>query len=147
MNLTANFAFFPVQKANVESGKEWTKPGNLIGNGAYVLKERVNETGRGPNTHYWDNAKTVLQKVTFLPINQESAATKRYLAGDIDITESFPKNMYQKLLKGYSGRFIRRRSSGPYHHAFNTQKGPTADQRVRLALSMTIDRRLMTEKY
>ncbi|STE86449.1 periplasmic murein peptide-binding protein [Escherichia coli] len=27
-----------------------------------------------------------------------------------------------------------------------TQKGPTADQRVRLALSMTIDRRLMTEK-
>ncbi|MDI8954320.1 hypothetical protein MJO10_30470, partial [Salmonella enterica subsp. enterica serovar Anatum] len=33
-----------------------------------------------PNTHYWDNAKTVLQKVTFLPINQESAATKRYLA-------------------------------------------------------------------
>lgn len=41
VNLTANFAFFPVQKANVESGKEWTKPGNLIGNGAYVLKERV----------------------------------------------------------------------------------------------------------
>ena len=37
-NLTASFAFYPVQKANVESGKEWTKPGNLIGNGAYVLK-------------------------------------------------------------------------------------------------------------
>src|SRR5699024_11637983 len=51
------------------------------------------------NSHYWDNGKTVLQKVTFLPINQESAATKRYLAGDIDITESFPKNLYQKLLK------------------------------------------------
>ncbi|MFP1463151.1 ABC transporter substrate-binding protein [Escherichia coli] len=26
VNLTANFAFFPVQKANVESGKEWTNP-------------------------------------------------------------------------------------------------------------------------
>ncbi len=83
VNLTANFAFFPVQKANVESGKEWTKPGNLIGNGAYVLKERVvnEKLVVVPNTHYWDNAKTVLQKVTFLPINQESAATKRYLAG------------------------------------------------------------------
>ncbi|ELB7802892.1 peptide ABC transporter substrate-binding protein, partial [Enterobacter hormaechei] len=40
-NLTANFAFYPVQKANVESGKEWTRPGALIGNGAYVLKDRV----------------------------------------------------------------------------------------------------------
>ena len=105
VNLTANFAFFPVQKANVESSKEWTKPGNLIGNGAYVLKERVvnEKLVVVPNTHYWDNAKTVLQKVTFLPINQESAATKRYLAGDIDITESFPKNMYQKLLKDIPG--------------------------------------------
>ncbi|EOX3680615.1 murein tripeptide ABC transporter substrate-binding protein MppA, partial [Shigella flexneri] len=65
VNLTANFAFFPVQKANVESGKEWTKPGNLIGNGAYVLKERVvnEKLVVVPNTHYWDNAKTVLQKV------------------------------------------------------------------------------------
>ena len=27
-NLTANFAFYPVQKANVESGKEWTRPGS-----------------------------------------------------------------------------------------------------------------------
>ncbi|HAJ3395439.1 TPA: peptide ABC transporter substrate-binding protein [Escherichia coli] len=106
VNLTANFAFFPVQKANVESSKEWTKPGNLIGNGAYVLKERVvnEKLVVVPNTHYWDNAKTVLQKVTFLPINQESAATKRYLAGDIDITESFPKNMYQKLLKDIPGQ-------------------------------------------
>lgn len=99
-----------------------------------------------PNTHYWDNAKTVLQKVTFLPINQESAATKRYLAGDIDITESFPKNMYQKLLKDIPGQVYTPPQLGTYYYAFNTQKGPTADQRVRLALSMTIDRRLMTEK-
>lgn len=149
VNLTANFAFFPVQKANVESGKEWTKPGNLIGNGAYVLKERVvnEKLVVVPNTHYWDNAKTVLQKVTFLPINQESAATKRYLAGDIDITESFPKNMYQKLLKDIPGQVYTPPQLGTYYYAFNTQKGPTADQRVRLALSMTIDRRLMTEKY
>ncbi|EAB6861429.1 TPA: murein tripeptide ABC transporter substrate-binding protein MppA [Escherichia coli] len=148
VNLTANFAFFPVQKANVESGKEWTKPGNLIGNGAYVLKERVvnEKLVVVPNTHYWDNAKTVLQKVTFLPINQESAATKRYLAEDIDITESFPKNMYQKLLKDIPGQVYTPPQLGTYYYAFNTQKGPTADQRVRLALSMTIDRRLMTEK-
>ena len=108
-NLTASFAFYPVQKANVESGKEWTRPGALIGNGAYVLKDRV--------------------------VNEK-----------LVVTESFPKNMYQKLLKDIPGQVYTPPQLGTYYYAFNTQKGPTADARVRLALSMTIDRRIMAEK-
>lgn len=148
VNLTANFSLYPVQKANVESDKNWTRPGKLIGNGAYVLADRVvNEKLIAvPNVHYWDNARTVIQKVTFLPINQESSATKRYLAGDIDITESFPKNLYKKLLKEIPGQVYTPAQLGTYYYAFNTQKGPTADGRVRLALSMTIDRRIIAEK-
>ncbi len=148
-NLAANFALYPVPKTAIDKfGNDWTKPGNLPGNGAYVLQDRVvnEKLVVVPNTHYWDNARTVLQKVTFLPINQESAATKRYLAGDIDITESFPKNLYQKLLKDIPGQVYTPAQLGTYYYAFNTQKGPTADARVRLALSMTIDRRLMAEK-
>ncbi len=147
-NLTASFAFYPVQKANVAQGAEWTKPGKLIGNGAYVLKDRVvnEKLVAVPNVHYWDNAHTVIQQVTFVPINQESAATKRYLADDIDITESFPKNLYQKLMKDIPGEVYTPPQLGTYYYAFNTQKGPTADPRVRLALSMTIDRQLMADK-
>ncbi|WP_437889490.1 peptide ABC transporter substrate-binding protein [Phytobacter sp. V91] len=147
-SMAASFAFYPVQKANVESGKEWTRPGNLVGNGAYVLANRVvNEKLEfTPNKYYWDNAKTVIQKVTFVPINQETAATNRYLAGGIDITESFPKSLYQKLLKEIPGQVYTPPQLGTYYYALNTQKGPTADPRVRLALSMTVDRRIMAEK-
>jgi len=115
---------------------------------AYALKDRiVNEKLVAvQNPHYWDNSKTVITQVTFIPINQESSATKRYLAGDIDITESFPKNLYQKLLKDIPGQVYTPPQLGTYYYAFNTQKGPTADQRVRLALSMTIDRHIMAEK-
>ncbi|SQC35204.1 peptide ABC transporter substrate-binding protein [Kluyvera cryocrescens] len=148
VNLTANFSLYPVNKTNVESDKNWTRPGKLVGNGAYVLADRVvnEKLVATPNKHYWNNAKTVIQKVTFVPINQESAATKRYLAGDIDITESFPKNQYQKLLKELPGQVYTPAQLGTYYYAFNTQKGPTADARVRLALSMTIDRRIIAEK-
>ena len=147
-NMAASFAFYPVQKANVESGQDWTRPGNLVGNGAYVLSSRVvnEKLVFTPNTHYWDNAKTVIQKVTFVPINQETAATNRYLAGDIDITESFPKSLYQKLLKDIPDQVFTPPQLGTYYYALNTQKGPTADARVRLALSMTVDRRIMAEK-
>lgn len=98
------------------------------------------------NKHYWDDGKTVIDKVTFMPINQESAATKRYLANGVDITESFPKNLYQKLLKDIPGQVYTPPQLGTYYYAFNTQKGPTSDPRVRLALSMTIDRRVIAQK-
>ena len=148
-NLTANFSFYPVPKTVVEKfGSDWTKPGNLVGNGAYTLKDRVvnEKLVAVQNKNYWDNSKTVITQVTFVPINQESSATKRYQAGDIDITESFPKNLYQKLLKDIPGEVYTPPQLGTYYYAFNTQKGPTADARVRLALSMTIDRHLMAEK-
>lgn len=147
-SLAASFAFYPVQKANVQSGADWTRPGKLVGNGAYVLADRVvnEKLVLERNKHYWDDAKTVIQQVTFVPINQESAATKRYLANGIDITESFPKNLYQKLLNDIPGQVYTPPQLGTYYYAFNTQKGPTADARVRLALSMTIDRRVIAQK-
>ena len=88
----------------------------------------------------------MLTKVTFVPINQESNATKRYLAGDIDITESFPKNMYQKLLKDIPGQVYTPDQLGTYYYAFNTQRAPTNDVRVRQALSYAIDRKIIAEK-
>ncbi|MEA1064949.1 peptide ABC transporter substrate-binding protein [Erwinia sp. HR93] len=148
-SLAANAALFPVRESNLARfGQSWTAPGQLVGNGAFVLRERVvnEKLVLTPNRQYWDNAKTVLQRVTFVPVNQESAATKRYLAGDIDITESFPKNLYHKLLKEIPRQVHTPPQLGTYYYAFNTQKGPTADVRVRQALTMSIDRRIVAQK-
>ncbi len=54
--------------------------------------------------------------------------------------------MYQQLMKNIPGQVYTPLTLGTDYYAFNTQKGPTADSRVRLALSMTINRRLITEK-
>ncbi|KAA9001988.1 oligopeptide ABC transporter substrate-binding protein OppA [Affinibrenneria salicis] len=149
ISLLANFSLFPVHQPTVEKyGNDWTKPGNLVGNGAFKLEQRVvnEKLVLVPNDYYWDHAGTVLRKVTFVPINQESNATKRYLAGDIDITESFPKNMYRKLLKDLPGQVFTPDQLGTYYYAFNTQRAPTNDVRVRKALSYAIDRKLIAEK-
>lgn len=149
VSLTANFSLFPVNKTVVEKfGNNWTKVGNIVGNGAFKLQQRVvnEKLVLTPNEHYWDHARTVLTQVTFVPINQESNASKRYLAGDIDITESFPKNMYQKLLKDIPGQVYTPNQLGTYYYAFNTQSAPTNDVRVRQALSYAIDRKIIAEK-
>lgn len=148
-SLTANFSLFPVPSSVVEKyGSDWTKVGNLVGNGAFKLQDRVvnEKLVLVPNEHYWDHARTVLTKVTFIPINQEANATKRYQAGDIDITESFPKNLYQKLLKDIPDQVYTPDQLGTYYYAFNTQRAPTNDVRVRKALSYAIDRKVIAEK-
>ena len=147
--MVANAAMYPVpQKVIEKEGDAWTTPGKLVGNGAYQLQTRVVnekiEVVRNP--HYWDNKRSVLTKVTFLPINEESSATKRYRANDIDITESFPKNMYSLLKKELPDQVYTPDQLGTYYYAFNTLKGPTADARVRKALSWSIDRRIIAEK-
>lgn len=148
-SLVANVALFPVpQKVVAKEGESWTSPGKLVGNGAYQLSERVvnEKIVLTRNPQYWDNAHSVLSKVTFLPINEESSATKRYRSNDIDITESFPKNMYALLKKELPGEVYTPDQLGTYYYAFNTQKGPTADVRVRKALSWSIDRSIIAEK-
>ncbi|KNC11745.1 peptide ABC transporter substrate-binding protein [Pantoea sp. RIT-PI-b] len=148
-SMVANAAMYPVPKKVIEKeGDSWTSPGKLVGNGAYQLQDRVvnEKIVLVRNSHYWDDKASVLTKVTFIPINEESSATKRYRANDIDITESFPKNMYALLKKELPGQVYTPDQLGTYYYAFNTEKGPTADVRVRKALSWSIDRRIIAEK-
>lgn len=97
------------------------------------------------NPYYWDRANTHLTQVTFIPINQESAATHRYLAGDIDITESFPKNRYAQLKARLPGQVFT-----PINWARTTTPlipgAPLNDVRVRRALSYAIDREIIAGK-
>ncbi|PIJ51765.1 oligopeptide ABC transporter substrate-binding protein OppA [Erwinia sp. OLTSP20] len=147
--MVANFSLYPVPRHVIDaSGNNWTRPGTLVGNGAYKLQARiVNEKIVLERNHrYWDDAKSVLTKVTFVPVNDEASATKRYRAGDIDITESFPKNMYGLLKKSLPGQVYTPDQLGTYYYAFNTRQGPTSDVRVRRALSWSIDRKIIAHK-
>ena len=83
----------PVHKASVEKhGDKWTRAGNMVGNGAYQLDTwTVNEQivlTRNPN--YWDNEKTVINKVRYLPLQSQNAEMNRFLANEIHLTSSIP---------------------------------------------------------
>lgn len=93
----------PVPKAAIEKfGEKWTQPGNIVTNGAYTLKDWVvNERivlERSPT--YWNNAKTVINQVTYLPIASEVTDVNRYRSGEIDMTyNNMPIELFQKLKK------------------------------------------------
>ncbi|WP_028869978.1 ABC transporter substrate-binding protein [Psychromonas arctica] len=138
----------PVHKASIEKfGDKWTKPENFVGNGAFtvanwVVNERIELV---PNNYYWDNAHTVLTKVTFLPIENQVAEMNRFLSGEIDITYELPNEHYKRLAKDHAESVSIPGNLCSYYYGFNNAKAPFNDVRVRKALSYAIDRNVITK--
>lgn len=148
VKMLAHTTMYPVHKATVEKfGDAWTKPGNFVGNGAYQLADWVvNEKivlARNPN--YWDNKDTVIDQVTFLPIENQNAEMNRFLSGEIDITYEVPNEQFRRLSKEYPDNVVVSPNLCTYYYGFNNQKAPFNDVRVRKALSYTIDRDIVTK--
>ncbi|QXO18420.1 MULTISPECIES: ABC transporter substrate-binding protein [Vibrio] len=133
----------PVHRATVEKwGDQWTKPEHFVGNGAYVVdKWTVNERlVLKRNPYYWDNAHTVIDQVTYLPIENQVAEMNRFLSGEIQMTYELPLEHFKRLKKEYPESVNVKGNLCTYYYGFNNQKAPFDDVRVRKALSYAIDR-------
>jgi oligopeptide transport system substrate-binding protein len=149
--MTTHSSTFPSpQKVVEEFGDEWTRPENIVSNGAYTLAEHVpNERSvRVRNPLYWNNDKTVIEKVTALVINDENQALTRFFAGELDRTE-VPTGEYPRLKEEFPSQAISFPRLCNYYYTFNlSDSGPEAfkDVRVRQALSYAIDRNVITDQ-
>lgn len=140
----------PVPKATVEKfGDKWTQPANIVTNGAYKLKNWVvNERiVLERNPQYWDNDKTVINQVTYLPISSEVTDVNRYRSGEIDMTyNNMPIELFQKLKKEIPNEVRVDPYLCTYYYEINNQKPPFNDVRVRTALKLALDRDIIVNK-
>ena len=149
--MTTHASTFPSPQWRVRTfGDEWTKPGNIVGNGAYVLTEHIpNETAtRERNTKYWNNDATIIDKVVTLIINDENTDFTRWEAGETD-KGALPSGQYPRLKVKYPDEAISFPRLCTYYMTFNVSpSGPEAfkDARVRQALSYALDRSVVTDK-
>lgn len=139
-----------VPKAAIEKfGDKWTQPANIVTNGAYKLKDWVvNERiVLERNTNYWDNDKTVITQVTYLPISAEVTDVNRYRSGEIDMTyNNMPIELFQKLKKEIPKEVHVDPYLCTYYYEINNQKAPFTDVRVRTALKLALDRDIIVNK-
>jgi len=149
--MTTHASTFPSPQWTVRTfGDDWTKPGNIVGNGAYVLTEHIpNETAtRERNTMYWNNDATIIDKVVTLVINDENTDFTRWEAGETD-KGAVPSGQYPRLKAEYPDEAISFPRLCTYYMTFNlSPSGPEAfkDVRVRQALSYALDRSVVTDK-
>jgi oligopeptide transport system substrate-binding protein len=154
-HIASHQAWFPVHRATIEKfgkmdqrGSLWTRPGNIVGNGPFVLAEwkpnQVIRVTKSPT--YWDRDVVRLKEVNVYPIENETTEEAAFRSGQLHITAQVPIEKiaaYQKLPEKL---LYQETQLSTYFYRFNVTKPPLNDVRVRRALSMAIDRRQIVER-
>ena len=141
---------YPVHRASVlEHGPAFSRPGNLVSNGAYVLSDWVIrsriELVKNPN--FWDAQNVILEKVVYYPFEDQSTALKRFRAGKLHWTSEVPSNQFKWLQKHYPDELVISPWLGSYYFGFNLEREPfIANPELRMALVLALDRDLLTQK-
>ncbi|KIC47990.1 peptide ABC transporter substrate-binding protein [Tateyamaria sp. ANG-S1] len=141
---------FPAPKWVIEEhGTQWTRPENIVSNGAYILDTHVpkERSVRVRNETYWDNENTVLETVTTLVIGDDAQGLTRWRAGEVDMAD-IPAGQYPALVEEFPTEALALPRLCNYYFNFNLASGPEAfkDVRVRQALALAIDREVIVDR-
>lgn len=145
-DMTVHYTMFPAPRQAIEThGEDWTKPGKMVSNGAYTLAawhlgEKLVATR---NSHYWGDERTIIDRVLYLPIESSSAELQRYASGELHMTSTVPVSQMARLKKERPKELVMVPSMATYMYAFNVNRPPFDDVRVRRALTYAIDRNII----
>jgi oligopeptide transport system substrate-binding protein len=149
IDLMAQSTFAPVPRHAIDKfGIEWTRPGTMVSNGPYVLAERLPQSHiklvKNPLFH--DAAHVAVDEVYFYPTQDLGAALNRFRAGELDLVLSFPPDKIDWINRNMPDALSVVPALGVYYIALKVTAPPFDDVRVRHALSLAIDRELVTDQ-
>lgn len=141
---------YPVHRSSLEQhGNQYSRPGNLISNGAFVLEEWkiYSHIKLTPNPYYWDHEHVYLEAVYYYPIADQNAELAHYRSGDLDWTFEVPNSQYNWLRQNLADELHVSPWLGTYYLGFNLTQAPFEERpELRRALSLAVDRQLLVDK-
>jgi ABC-type oligopeptide transport system substrate-binding subunit len=127
-------------------GDAWARPGRFVGNGPFTLLEwRPGQWVRTQRNPYFHAARTVrLDGVVYYPIADLNAGLRRFQSGELDALTNFPPEKLDWLRAQMPRELRLGPSLGVTVYVLNLRNPKFADVRVRRALSLAVDRELLT---
>ena len=148
LDLLAQQYTYPVYEPAIRQyGDDWVRPEHLVCNGAFVLRENVlgSRITLEKNDKYWDAAHVHLQRVIYYILVDGSAQVSRFLAGDVDWTDSFPASQRSWLRSVLGEQVVNSPYFGDYMLGMNFTLPPFKDNLpLRQALVLALDREPLT---
>ncbi|RZO95852.1 MAG: peptide ABC transporter substrate-binding protein [Gammaproteobacteria bacterium] len=149
ISLLTHSTTYPVHPPSVkEYGTSFTRPENMISNGAFTLKDwRIQDyILLERNEKYWDNPSTTLSQVYYYPLDNPDASLRRYRANELDFTDTTPSEQLPWIKKNLKDELKITPYFGSYYYGFNNSKPPFKDNpELRMALSLAVNRTIITD--
>lgn len=153
LSLLCTPAWFPVHSATLikhhaqeHRHTAWTRPGNLVSNGPFMLfsnpSQGITEVIQNPN--YWNKSAIQLRKIQFIPFEDGSSEERAFRNGQLHITDRVPLHLLNNYIAEESPYLQLSPFLGLDYYVFNTQRKPFNDARVRKAFNMAISREHIT---
>lgn len=142
-DMTVHYTMFPAPRQAIEAhGQDWTKPGNMVSNGAYQLEAwNVGEKlVAARNPHYHSDDQTIIDRVVYLPIESTTAELQRYESGELHLTSMVPLSQIERMKRERPDELVMAPSIATYMYTFNVDRPPFDDVNVRKALTYAVDR-------
>jgi oligopeptide transport system substrate-binding protein len=139
----------PLHPATVESfGDAFTKPGNLVSNGAFVLESFVpnDKIVMRKNPQFHDAANVQVDEVQWIPFEDRSACLRRFEAGEVHTCSDVPAEQMKYMKENLPEALRIAPYLGTYYLPVKVAKPEFADPRVRQAISMLIDRDFIADE-
>jgi oligopeptide transport system substrate-binding protein len=150
LGLLTHAVTYPVHRATLEKyGSEWTRPGNLVGNGAFTLAEWVVQSHIKlvRNERYWDNEHTKLDEVWYYPTEDINGELQRYRANELDFTYVIPTTQLNWIRANLGKELVIADYLGSYYYGFNLTRPPFKDNlKLRKALALAVNRDVITQQ-
>jgi oligopeptide transport system substrate-binding protein len=151
--LVSHQTWIPVHRSAIEKfgamdqkGTKWTRPGNLVGNGPFMLDAWVPNSRvivvRNPQ--YWNAAKTRLNRIEFYPIEQAETEERIYRSGQLHVTFALPTSKIAAYRTHVPADLRIDPLLTSYYLLINTTRPPFDNPKVRQALQHAVDREAIT---
>jgi oligopeptide transport system substrate-binding protein len=150
LELMSHHSSYPVPRRLTEDPKvrdRWFFAEHIVGNGPFRLARWVvNDRIRlEKSATYWGRDEVRAERVDVLATESLTTTLNLYLTGAIDwLPKSYPQELAPLLRKRPD--FYAAPGLVVYYYRLNTTRPPLDDPRVRKALSLAIDRKLITEQ-
>ncbi len=123
-------------------GSAWIRPRNFVSNGPFILERWVPNAylRLRRNPHFFAQERVRLDAVHHYPVENPVTMVRRFQSGNMDLLLVLPPERVDWARREFGDAVRVGRSTATEVLVFNTRRRPTADVRVRRALSMLIDR-------